>query len=67
MAVNKVVFGNTTIIDLTSDNITAADVASGKVFHLPSGEQTTGTAVMTYNSTTEELTLPGWAVTLTNG
>lgn len=46
MAVNKVVFGNTTIIDLTGDNVTAADVAAGKVFHLPSGAQTTGTAII---------------------
>ena len=44
MAVNKVVLSGETLIDLTSDTVTAADVASGKTFHLPNGEQATGTA-----------------------
>ena len=42
--VNKVVYGNTTLVDLTSDTVTAADVASGKTFHLANGVQATGTA-----------------------
>lgn len=67
MAANKVVYGNTTIIDLTNDNIAASDVQSGKTFHLPSGVVASGTAAMSYNSSTEELTLPGWAVTLIDG
>lgn len=42
---NKVVLANgTTLIDLTGDDVTAADVAQGKIFHLPTGEQATGTA-----------------------
>lgn len=44
MAVNKVVYGNDTIIDLTGDTATAEDVVSGKSFHLASGVRTTGTA-----------------------
>ena len=42
MAVNKVVLGNETLLDLTGDTATAADVASGKTFHLASGVQATG-------------------------
>ena len=42
MAVNKVVFGNQTIIDLTGDDVTESDVASGKLFHLPNGQQGVG-------------------------
>ena len=41
---NKVIYGGNTLIDLTADTVTAADVASGVTFHLPSGVQTTGTA-----------------------
>lgn len=33
-----------TLIDLTADTVTAADVAQGKTFHLPSGAPATGTA-----------------------
>lgn len=41
--VNKVVYGNTTLIDLTGDDVTAASVLSGKKFHLKSGAAATGT------------------------
>lgn len=41
--VNKVVYGNDTLIDLTGDNVSASDVAQGVTFHLPSGQQTVGT------------------------
>lgn len=41
--VNKVIFGGETLIDLTTDGVTRSDVLSGVTFHLPSGEQTTGT------------------------
>ena len=44
MAINKVIFGNSTLIDLTSDTVVASDVAQGKQFHLPDGTVATGTA-----------------------
>ena len=40
---NKVIYGGQTLIDLTGDDVTRADVAAGKQFHLPTGEITTGT------------------------
>lgn len=46
MAVNKVEFAGNTLIDLTDTTAVAADVASGKLFHLASGVLATGTAVM---------------------
>ena len=42
--VNKVVYGNSTLIDLTADTATQADVAQGKYFHLPTGQRVQGTA-----------------------
>ena len=45
MAINKVVYDNTTLIDLTSDTATADDVVSGKTFHSRTGTVTTGTIV----------------------
>lgn len=44
MAKNKVVYGDTTIIDITDTTAEAADVAAGKVFYNRSGERTGGTA-----------------------
>ena len=41
---NKVVYDGNTLIDLTGDTATAADVAQGKTFHLATGEQAVGTA-----------------------
>lgn len=44
--VNKVVKADgTTIIDISSDTVTASDVVSGKTFHLASGAQAQGTLV----------------------
>lgn len=42
--VNKVVLGSETLLDLTADTATAADVAQGKTFHLATGAPATGTA-----------------------
>lgn len=42
--VNKVTVNNATIIDLTNDTAIASDVASGKYFHLATGERVVGTA-----------------------
>jgi len=52
--INKVVYGTDTLIDLTSDTATRADVLSGKYFHLKSGERTTGTC--TYDADTSDAT-----------
>lgn len=41
--INKVIFGGNTLIDLTGDTVTAADVLKNVTFHLPSGVTTTGT------------------------
>lgn len=51
---NKVIYGGNTLIDLTQDDVTAADVASGKKFHLPSGAEGTGTN--TYDADTSDAT-----------
>lgn len=48
MAIAKVIFGNTTLMDLTGDDVTAADVKSGKLFHLPDGTQGTGSLTGAY-------------------
>ena len=49
---NKVIYGGDTLIDLTNDDVTRADVVSGKYFHLPTGERTTGTN--TYDANTSD-------------
>jgi len=51
---NKIIYGGTTLIDLTVDDVTRSDVLSGKKFHLPSGEPTTGTC--TYDADTSDAT-----------
>lgn len=43
MAVNKVVYGNNTLIDLTSDTVTADKLAQGYTAHDASGAAITGT------------------------
>lgn len=50
MAINKVIYGGNTLIDLTGDSVTASDVLSGVMFHAPSGAVETGTC--TYDSDT---------------
>ena len=44
MGINKVQFGNDTLIDLTGDTVTAADLPSGVTAHDRSGVQITGSA-----------------------
>ena len=51
---NKIIYGNQILIDLTGDDVTRADVAAGKIFHLPSGEVTTGTN--SYDADTSDAT-----------
>lgn len=41
--INKVIYGNTTLIDLTDSTAEAEDVASGQVFYNKSGVRTVGT------------------------
>ena len=43
MANNKVVYGNTTIMDITDTTAEASDVANGQVFYDKSGVRTVGT------------------------
>ena len=50
--VNKVIYGGNTLIDLTSDTATAADVQAGKYFHLKSGERVQGSC--TYDADTSD-------------
>ena len=52
--VNKVIYGGTTLIDLTSDTITAADVINEKTFHLKDGSTATGSC--TYDADTSDAT-----------
>lgn len=52
--VNKVVYGGDTLIDLTGDTATAADVQTGKYFHLKSGERVQGSC--TYDADTSDAT-----------
>lgn len=42
MAINKVEFGDVTLIDLTNDSVTPSDVKEGVVFHDASGESRVG-------------------------
>ena len=43
MAINKVVYGGNTLIDITDTTATAEDVASGKYFYTNAGVKTAGT------------------------
>ena len=53
--VNKVVLSSgETLIDLTTDTVAAADVLTGKYFHLPSGQRTQGSC--TYDADTSDAT-----------
>lgn len=54
MAINKVIYGGNTLIDLTSDTVTAADVQNGVTFHLPSGE--TGVGACEYDVDSSDCT-----------
>ena len=52
--INKVVYGGDTLIDLTGDTITAADVINAKTFHGKDGAPATGTC--TYDADTSDAT-----------
>lgn len=50
--INKVIYGNTTLIDISSDTVTASDILTGKTAHDMSGAPITGTC--TYDSDTTD-------------
>lgn len=52
--VNKVIYYGQTLMDISGDDVTAADVLSGKKFHLPSGAQGTGSC--SYDADTSDAT-----------
>lgn len=52
--VNKVVYGSTTLIDLTSDTVTASDILTGKTAHDKSGAPITGSCA--YDANTKDAT-----------
>lgn len=70
MAVSKVVYGTTTLVDLTSDTVDAAHLASGYTAHGADGEAVSGslTFVNYYVSSSEPTSSQGsdgdiWLVT----
>lgn len=46
MAINKVIYGNETLIDITDTTATVGDVASGKTFYQKDGTKGTGSYVV---------------------
>lgn len=55
MAVNKVVYGTTVLVDLTSDTVTAANLVSGVTAHAKDGSAITGSLVtQTFRTGTSE-------------
>ena len=63
MANNKIQLADgTVLLDLTSDTVDAAHLAAGYTTHDKSGTAITGTASWRYNASTEELTVPSWAL-----
>ena len=62
MAVNKIVYGTTVLVDLTEDTITADKLYKGVTAHDKSGAPLTGTAEVTVSGTT--LIMPEGLVTV---
>ena len=52
--VNKVIFGNDVVLDISTDTAVASDVQSGKYFHLATGERVQGSC--TYDADTSDAT-----------
>ena len=59
---NKVVYGGTTLIDLTSDTVTAAKLYKGTTAHKKDGTVITGTAEVTYSN--ETMIMPAGLITV---
>lgn len=55
MAINKVIYNNTTLIDTTGNTATASDIAKGKTATINTGASVTGTLefVTYYTGSTE--------------
>ena len=51
MAINKIIFGSNTLIDLTSDTVTAEKIYKGITAHSADGTIVTGTAEITVRGT----------------
>lgn len=64
MAVNKVIFGGETVVDLTTDTVTAAKMLSGTTAHDKSGTKVTGTIA---TKTASNMTVSGATVTAPAG
>ena len=64
MAVNKVIFGGETVVDLTADTVTAAKMLSGTTAHDKSGTKVTGTIA---TKTSSNMTVSGATVTAPAG
>ena len=47
MGVNKVIYGGTTLIDLSSDTVTTEKLVTGATAHNAAGDKITGTAGIT--------------------
>lgn len=63
MANNKIQLADgTVLLDLTSDTVDAAHLAAGYTTHDKSGAAIIGTASWRYDASTEELTIPSWAL-----
>ncbi len=58
MAVNKIVYGTTVLVDLTSDTVTADKLAKGVTAHDKRGTKVTGTL---------SIEKENWTFTLSNG
>lgn len=64
MSINKVIYGDSTLIDLTSDSVTASALMSGVTAHDSSGALVTGTIAA---KTSADITVAGPTVTVPSG
>lgn len=53
---NKIIYGDNTLIDLTSDTATTSDVLSGKTFHLANGIAAAGTCLYNCDTSSDTAT-----------
>ncbi len=60
--INKVVYGGTTLIDLTADTVTAEKLYKGATAHKKDGTKITGTAEVTVSGT--KLIMPEGLITV---